>query len=128
MVTGQKIRAPKKKGPQKNWSNMCMKIAGSFWGVSKKTPTYPCNIRQTLQPPVYQVNPYIFVFWGTWVMFQGFVGNFLEGPTIFNYSSCMLKNVQHMSNISQGQWFDKIIYDKKIGAEWAQKTVISRGP
>ena len=26
------------------------------------------------QPLVYEGNPFIFVFWGTWCLFQGFVG------------------------------------------------------
>ena len=45
---------------------------------SKEIPTDPWNIPPDPQPPVYAGNPFIFVFWGTWGMFQGSVGIFLE--------------------------------------------------
>ena len=45
-----------------------------------------CNIflEHTPDPqvPVYEGNPFIFVFWGTWGMFQGSVGIFLESMII----------------------------------------------
>ena len=46
---------------------------------------YPWNIPQILNPPVYEGNPSIFLFWGTWRLFQGSVCIFLEfSYTIFH--------------------------------------------
>ncbi len=47
--------------------------------TSKKTPTYPMNIPQTRITG----NPFIFVFWGTWGMFQGSVGIVLDSNVWF---------------------------------------------
>ena len=46
---------------------------------SWKSPTYPWNIpKRPSILPVYEGNPFIFVFWDTWGMFQGSVGISLD--------------------------------------------------
>ena len=67
---------------------------------SKKTPTYPWNIPQTLNHSVYQGNPFIFVFWCTWGMFLGSVGIFLENSTVH-----VLHHISSPWGISSAYWY-----------------------
>ena len=45
---------------------------------SKNNSNRPLEHTPDPQPHVYDGNPSIFVFWGTWGMFQGSVGIFLD--------------------------------------------------
>lgn len=63
--------------------------------LSKKISTDPWNIPQVLkQLPVYRGNSFMFVFWGTWGMFHGFVeGNHWITCNFFDGCSSHLESL-----------------------------------
>ena len=56
------------------WCKISFENLLTFWGNSIR----PLEHTPDPQPLVYEGNPFIFVFWGTWSMFQGSVGIFLD--------------------------------------------------